>query len=214
MKSQVMWSSWKFQEQPIPAIGIGLSFGRNQNATGTIPVRGVLVGAEFGLVFYETGGREIRQTFASEAELEGKVSALEAEGYRYSLTRLPGKFALPDHAFRVAVSAAGPSIVAGEDTTDRVLLFCGTREGFRGGCCLVEEATTAKVLLIRSAGNRCEGEICVCALVASGEQVVLHDWGRRNDDYTSFRNQAGVVTRQEYTAEGWAHHNAPEGEII
>lgn len=93
-----------------------------------------------------------------------------------------GEIRLVDDNFQVALTTEGkPAVVPGKDDSRRCLLLTSCEGGFRGGVSLLDEGTTARILTVASAGNACDSEIVVAALLDEGQSVVFHATGRRFD---------------------------------
>ena len=156
--------TWRFAEEPFPAIRVNLSFGRNQNDRAFIPVRGV----------------------------EPKAGVLPEGQFKVIKTREKGTIL----------------VVGGQDDTDRVLLFVANNGGFRGGVRLVEHATTGNVLTTAWAGNATHSCVAVAAILATGEYIIIHSFGRNtNDIYQYLATADGEIVRNVYSLSEWNTRN-------
>jgi hypothetical protein len=114
---------------------------------------------------------------------------------------------LPENAFQVRKTAEGQVVIsAGEDTTQRCLLFVGQIGGFRGGVSILEEETTGKVLASCSASNACESGIEAVVLMSVGETLTFweYDDGRgRFVGAIQYEWNGAEVVKHVYTSKEW-----------
>jgi len=106
-----------------------------------------------------------------------------------------------DHTFRVVKSKKSGRFLIVPDrakTLDILAVITGTA-GFRGSTGLIEDDTTAQILLISSTHAACTGNVTVAALIRLGEQVVTYSRGRRNNDIIVWRNESGNLNKTIYT---------------
>ncbi len=202
--------AWSFTTEPFPAFRCGLVFGRNQRDRQFLPV---------------TAGAEPVITYTVEANCghphvyvgTSKEEALAAKQQYHR--EHPGCFGgdlrstppiLPEGKFRVIKTREKGTIlvVLGEDTTNRCLLFVGCEGGFRGGVSLLEDATTANILKVAEAGNRCDSSCEVIAILDVGQSVVFHTSGRRTDEVYVYTWNGTEVAKTHFSAEEWKQRNA------
>ncbi len=87
------------------------------------------------------------------------------------------------------------------DSPDTYLAIMSAIAGFRGDVKMVEEATTARILIKEGTRTRADAKMTVVALIAPGEQVVFYSTGRRENTYRVFRNSGGTLVIDDYTEE-------------
>ena len=129
-----------------------------------------------------------------------------------------GVHLLPEGKFRVIKTRQKGTIlvVPGEDTTRRCLLFAGANGGFRGGVCLIEDATTAKILKACAAGNACQSAIAIAALMDVGETIAFRSYGRRCDEVYAYTWTGEDVEKKHYSWSEWEARKTIEedGEVL
>jgi len=114
---------------------------------------------------------------------------------------------LPEGRFRVIKTRKKGTIliVPGNDNSDRCLAMVGISGGFRGGCWLKKEDTTANILKTCSAASACDSHISVAAIMGIGQKVVFRSTGRRNNTVIVFEYDGESIisscfTKEEYDA--------------
>lgn len=121
---------------------------------------------------------------------------------------------LPEGNFRVIKTKAKGTIMAvpGKETTTRTLLFVGDEGGFRGYVSLLEGDTTATLLAKCYAGNACEDEIQIAAILDVGEQIAFHSRGRRTNRVAVYSWDGVEVKRANYHYDEYLAAKEGEGE--
>lgn len=118
---------------------------------------------------------------------------------------------LPEGQFRLARSKKDGSVlvIAGQDKSDRCLLFAGASGGFRGDVTLFDEVTTGKLLSVCSAGNACESGIEVAVLLSVGESLAFHSTGRRTNQVEVHTWTGNELDSRVWSKRDWDRRNDP-----
>jgi hypothetical protein len=117
---------------------------------------------------------------------------------------------LPENAFQVRKTAEGQVVIsAGEDSTQRCLLFVGQIGGFRGGVSILEEETTGKVLASCSASNACESGIECIALLDVGQAIAFHRTGRNTNEIMVYSWDGVTIEEKAWAIQDWNRRNDP-----
>lgn len=86
-------------------------------------------------------------------------------------------------------------IVDEMENSSRCLWFGGVSGGFRDGCRVRQDKTTATILKTCQAGNNCESRIEVAAIFAPNQKLIFESDGRRNDDIIVFSFENGEIIK-------------------
>lgn len=186
-------SAWDLEAEPFLQITVGLRFGRNQSADAFFPVDGAVVKEIFVVPAYCSSDDENHYC----SSVEEAIPWISSEITGDPEIRVEREWTLEDHSFKVVKTQKGTiKIVSGEDTTDRALIFLGQKAGFRGGCEILEEKTTATLLKKVGAGNALKGELQAAFIFAPGERVVISSYGRHTNNIAIHEwNGREIVTR-------------------
>jgi hypothetical protein len=195
---------WKWSEEPFPAFRCELVFGRNKRARSFLPVKDIVpqvryqVIREFKIVLGESYERD-----EAEKMMKQYKEADEVKWHSYQLREFPPELA--QGQFRVIKTKEKGTIlvVPGIESSDRALFFVGCEGGFRGSVSLVKEASEANILKTCHAGNACESQIEVAALMNRGESVVFHSYGRRKNDFIQYLWDGKDIQKSVYTKGEW-----------
>ena len=122
------------------------------------------------------------------------------------------QFILPDNQFKIIKTKAKGTILAvpGNDTTNRCLLMTCEFGGFRGDVDVIEKDTDANILLKCWAGNACDSACGVAAVLDTGQQVVVHSYGRRTNKYVVYGWDGNKVNKVVYQKD---EYNALKDDI-
>ena len=111
---------------------------------------------------------------------------------------------LPENGFRVIKTREKGTImvVGGQDTSNRVLAMISCNGGFRGSVALVD-APDGVILARASAANACESTCTVAALLAPGQSIRFHSYGRRTNGMFVYGWDGVDLSVAYYTADEW-----------
>lgn len=118
---------------------------------------------------------------------------------------LPGEDGiLPENGFRVIKTREKGTImiVGGQDTSNRVLAMISCNGGFRGGVSLVD-APDGVILARASAANACNSTCTVAALLAPGQSIRFHSYGRRTNGMYVYAWDGVDLSGLYYTTAEW-----------
>lgn len=211
MKHVIKSDAWQFSMEPFPAYRASLVYGRNKRDREFLPVNGILPETKWKINKYDSNPDQKTFETREEAEAECRAQNMHTDWITSE------SFPLPENRFRIIKTKEKGTlmVIGGEDTTNRVLLFCGVKEGFRGGSDVLE--CTGQELKRCSAGNACEGQLEVIVLLEAGQHVALHSWGRRTDEVLQFAWDGVNVSVKTFSKAEWDSRlsgTTPEGDVI
>lgn len=99
-------------------------------------------------------------------------------------------------------------IVEGEDTTDKILLFVGISDGFRGSSGIEEKGEEVQIIAQSQASNACDGQSEYICIIPEGSSISLYSRGRRTDYIVEYTNKEGQLVETRYERSEWNTYKA------
>lgn len=217
MKFVNMSKNWCYSTEPFPAFRSKLVFGRHKKDYTFIPVHGfketfqtthVVSSSKDNAVIYSGPSKEAA---ISAVRCYNSTSSDRWTNYAKHTVLRPAPV---DNHFKVIKTEQKGTIiiVPGEDKTNRVLLLCGAKGGFRGDCNFF--GTTGKLLCKIKARSACESGVEAAVILEPGQRITFKSIGRRCDNIITFTyNGVNVHERVWQRAEFEAYHLAQHQDI-
>jgi hypothetical protein len=117
---------------------------------------------------------------------------------------------LQDGKFKVIKTQAKGTImvVDGTDETNKILLFVGISDGFRGSSGIEEKSEDVQIISQAQARSACDGQSeYICILPESGS-ISLYSRGRRTDYIVEYTNKNGQLVETRYERSEWNTYKA------
>lgn len=211
MKHVALSDSWEWSDVPFPAYRVSLVYGAHKKDRKQLPVKDVApvtqltVTADYGKIILYVGTDKVAAEAAkAKYDAEQKERSPESS-WAPAADMKVGYPTLPEGKFRVIKTQEKGTIlvVPGDDDTNRCLLFVGAKGGFRGGARIVEDATTASILLKCSAANKCNSSIEVVALFEVGQSVAFYVFGQCTSQVYLYTWNGETVEAKHFSSEEW-----------
>lgn len=209
MKHILMSTGWTYSNEPFPAYRSELVFGRNKRDREFLAIKNIApeviytVTADYGKTELYKGSDKAAAEAAKATYDEQNKGTWKSANFQATQPTLPeGKFKVIKTKEKGTIL-----VVAGEDKSNRCLLFVGCAGGFRGGESVLQDGTTATILKTCSAGNACESRTEVIVLMEVGQTVAFYSYGRRTNEVYLYTWDGTEVVQTHYSKSEWDERN-------